>query len=299
MKLSTAVVAGAALYAGVGAFLGASGAGVTLAPPSGGVALAQDTYSEDQAITRAFRSVLNRDPSDRELRRYRVLMEDNGWREADIRRDLTSRTDYQRYSTNRRGMQPEGIVRRAYQDILGRNPDAEGMRTYRSKIIDQGWTEADVRDALRRSDEYAGGGAGGFRTSSADRIIRRAYQDILGREPDAAGLATYRRNIVERGWDEQDVRNALRQSAERRVTGGRPADSGLSGGGLSGGAARSATLSDAQAADIVRRAYQSILNREPDEGGLNDYKARILRDGWTEADVAKALRNSPEYRSKH
>jgi hypothetical protein len=294
MRLSTVVVAGAALYAGLGALVGASGAGVTLAPRSGGVALAQDTYSEDQAITRAFRSVLNRDPSDRELRRYRVLMEDSGWREADIRRDLSSRTDYQRYSVNRRGMQPEAIVRRAYQDILGRNPDAEGMRTYRSKIIDQGWTESDVRDALRRSDEYAGSGAGGFRTSSADRIIRRAYQDILGREPDAEGLATYRRNIVERGWDEHDVREALRKSPERRITGGRPADSGLSGGTV-----RGANLSDAQATDIVRRAYQSILNREPDEGGLNEYKARILRDGWTEADVAKALRDSPEYRSKH
>ena len=290
MRLTTAV-AGAAICAGLAAGL-APGARAPLAPSLDGVALAAS--SDDRAITRAFRDVLNRDPSDWELRRYRSLMEDNGWREADIRRDLRERTDYQRYSTSSRGMQPERIVRRAYQDILGRDPDAEGLRTYRSRIIDEGWTEADVRNALRNSDEYAAGSASTFRTSSADRIIRRAYQDVLGREPDAQGLATYRRNIIERGWDEHDVREALRRSPERRVTGGRPADSGISGGIV-----RGASISDAQATDMVRRAYQSILGRDPDPDGLSSYKAKVLREGWTEADVAKALRNSPEYRSKH
>jgi hypothetical protein len=214
-------------------------------------------------------------------------MEDNNWSEADVRRDLGSRTDYQRYSTNRRGMRPDVIVRRAYQDILGRDPDPEGMRTYRSNIIDKGWSEQDVREALRNSPEYASGGA---RTASADRIIRRAYQDILGREPDPSGLETYRRNIIERGWDEQDVRTALRRSQERR--GQVP--------GLRNDQARSQrNLSDAEAADIVRRAYLSVLNREPDGNGMRDYKARILNDRWTEQQVVNALRNSDEYRSKH
>lgn len=30
------------------------------------------------------------------------------------------------------------MIRHAYQDILGRAPDAEGMRTYRSNVIDRG-----------------------------------------------------------------------------------------------------------------------------------------------------------------
>jgi hypothetical protein len=272
-------------------------AGITATTALGGSAIAQEgthlsggaalrgispmlyDHLEEAAITRAFRSVLNREPTSSELRRYLTLMEENNWTEADVRRDLGSRTDYQRYSTNRRGMRPEAIVRRAYQDILGRDPDPEGMRTYRSNIIDRGWSEQDVREALRKSPEYASGPA---RTASADRIIRRAYQDILGREPDQGGLETYRRNIIERGWDEQDVRAALRHSQERRdvVRGQR-------------------TLSDAEAADIVRRAYLSVLNREPDANGMRDYKARILNDRWTEQQVVNALRNSDEYRSKH
>ena len=228
---------------------------------------------EEDAVRRAFRSVLNREPTNSELRRYKGLMEDERWTEADVRRDLTSRTDYHRYSTNR-GMKPESIIRRAYQDILGRDPDPQGMSTYRSNIIDRGWTEQDVREALRNSPEYQTGPA---RTASADRIIRRAYQDILGRQPDPEGLDTYRRNIIDRGWDEQDVRTALRRSQERHdVVRGQRA------------------VSDAEAEDIVRRAYQSVLKREPDASGMREYKARILNDRWTEQQVVSALRSSPE-----
>ena len=269
-------------------------AGITAATALGGSAMAQaGTHisgtaalkgiapflfdREEDAVRRAFRSVLNREPTNGELRRYRSLMEDERWSEADVRRDLSSRSDYYRYSTNRRGMRPDVIVRRAYQDILGRDPDPEGLRTYRSNIIDRGWTEQDVREALRNSPEYQTGPA---RTASADRIIRRAYQDILGREPDPEGFNTYRRNIIERGWDEQDVRTALRRSSERRT-----AVRGLRGG-----------VSDAEAEDIVRRAYLSVLKREPDASGMQEYKARILNDRWTEQQVVSALRSSQERR---
>ena len=287
MRLTTIVLAGiTAITAVAGPVMAQERTHLSAAAALKGIAPLLYSHLEEAAITRAFRSVLNREPTGSELRRYVTLMEENNWTEADVRRDLGSRTDYQRYSSNRRGMRPEAIVRRAYQDILGRDPDPEGMRTYRSNIIDKGWSEQDVREALRNSPEYASGGA---RTASADRIIRRAYQDILGREPDPSGLETYRRNIVERGWDEQDVRTALRRSEERRgaVT------------GVRNGRVTSQNLSDAEAADMVRRAYLSVLNREPDANGMRDYKARVLNDRWTEQQLVNALRNSDEYRSKH
>jgi TorA maturation chaperone TorD len=276
MRLTTIVLAGIIATTA----LGGSTMAQERAHMSGAAALrglAPMLYDrEDDAIRRVFRSVLQREPTGSELRRYRNLMEDENWTEADVRRDLGSRTDYQRYSTNRRGMRPEAIVRRAYQDILGRDPDPEGLRTYRSNIIDKGWSEQDVREALRNSPEYASGGA---RTASADRIIRRAYQDILGREPDPSGLETYRRNIVERGWDEQDVRTALRRSSERREV-----------------ARGQRSVSDAEAEAIVHRAYLSVLKREPDASGMQEYKARILNDRWTEQQVVSALRSSQERR---
>ena len=248
------------------------------APAATGMPLFQ--VSRDASITRAFRSVLNRDPSSYELRRYRMLMAQYNWSESDVRRDLRERSDYRPYRTLR-GANADEIVRRAYQDILGREPDPDGLRNYRSKIMNDGWSERDVREALRKSDEYAAntGPGRGFRTASADRIIRRAYQDILGREPDAAGLRNYRKLILQDGWDEHDVRQALIRSPERRQ--------------------QRVGTSSAQASDIVRNAYRSVLEREPDPGGLSHYTAKILYERWTEDDVVRALRDSDEYREKH
>jgi hypothetical protein len=189
-------------------------AAIILSLVAGGTLLAQG-YNEDAAISRAFRSVLHRDPYPMELRRYRVLMDENGWREADVRRDLSQRTDYRRYSARGRSFQPDVVIRRAYQDILARDPDPEGLRSYRDKMIREGWSERDVREALRNSPEFA---SMDRRHASADRIIQRAYRDILGRDPDPSGMETYRRNIVENGWDEQDVRQALLRSPEYRRT---------------------------------------------------------------------------------
>ena len=191
---------------------------VALNAAMGGTAVAialplwQATYDENAAIRQAFRTALNREPTASELRRYRVLMDEYGWHEADVRRDLGQRTDYQRYSRTR-SLQPNTIVTRAYQDILGRDPDPEGLRSYRSKIVDAGWTEQDVREALRNSPEYA---STDRRTASADRIIRRAYQDILHREPDATGMRDYKVRVMRDGWTQPQLAQALRDSDEYR-----------------------------------------------------------------------------------
>jgi hypothetical protein len=101
---------------------------------------------------------------------------------------------------------PTTIVENAYQDILGRQADQAGLRNFRSKIIDQGWTEAQVRNALRNSPE--------FQKAGADIIIKRAYEDILNRAPDRGGMELYRKKIIEQHWSEAQVRDSLRQSQE-------------------------------------------------------------------------------------
>ncbi|MBL9216507.1 MAG: beta/gamma crystallin family protein [Opitutaceae bacterium] len=105
-------------------------------------------------------------------------------------------------------VKPDDIINRAYRDLLGREPDASGRTSFRNLIVDQGWSEEMVRDHLRKSDE--------FRREGADRIVRQAYLDVLGREPDPSGLQAYRRNLLERNWTGQDVRDALRNSPEYR-----------------------------------------------------------------------------------
>jgi hypothetical protein len=263
MKLTSTLLAGLILSSG--------GAGTALA----GLQPMLFQYArQDDVIVRAFRAQLGRLPTDRELLRYRTLMVRDGWSERDVRSDLAGRSDY--YRSSNRSLRPEVAVRSAYRDILGREPDPAGLRLYRDRIVREGWSEQDVREALRTSDEYR---SGSFRSASADRIVRRAYQDVLRREPDPQGLETYRRAVLEDGWEYQDVRRALARSPERRVS--------------------RQTLREADANAMVRRAYLSVLNREPDPAGLQSYSLKVRREGWTEQDLVRALRDSPEYRNRY
>ena len=231
----------------------------------------QSSQWQDAAIKRAFRDVLKREPTGAEMRRYRNFMVEEHWSEDDVRNDLKGRSDYQGYSNNR-SMDPDRIIRRAYDDILHRAPDADGLRHYRKEMIDNGWTERDVREDLRKSAEHDR-----VKDSSADRIVKRAYQDILGRDADYNGLVLYRNRIVNDGWDEYDVREALRKSPEFR---------------------QKNTMTRQKAEEMVTRAYRSVLGRDPDPAGMENYVQGVLRKHWSEADIARDLRNSDEYRNK-
>jgi TorA maturation chaperone TorD len=233
----------------------------------------REPAQQDQTIQKVFREVLKREPTKKELRRYRNLMDEEQWSERDIREDLRGRTDYRRISRER-NTEADRIIGRAYEDVLGRAPDAGGLRDYRIKMIDQGWTEQDVREDLRKSPEH---NSTQVQQQAADRIIRRAYQELLGREPDPNGLWHYRSQVTDNGWDEQDVRRAIMKSPEYL---------------------QKNPLSEEAAEQIVRRAYLATLGRDVDAAGMQAYKIRVLRDHWSEADVARALRNSDEYRNR-
>jgi hypothetical protein len=138
------------------------------------------------------------------------------------------------------------------------------------------------RDHDRRSDDrgYSGrdddrGYSG--RHQDADDIVRRAYRDILEREPDGPGLRLYRSRIIDDGWTERQVREALRTSPEYRER---------------------HAMTRERAEEIVRHAYLAVLHREPDSESRG-YVDRVLRDKWTQQDVERELRRSAEYRNRN
>jgi len=96
----------------------------------------------------------------------------------------------------------------AYEEIFGRKPDPQGMRIYRSRMVDDGWSIDDVRNELMNSEEA--------KNKNAEKIVRNAYQDILGRNPDPAGMKLYRGKILNEGWTEKKLRQVLRESAEAK-----------------------------------------------------------------------------------
>ena len=99
------------------------------------------------------------------------------------------------------------VIKKVYRELLSRAPDEGGLRYYHGLMLDQGWTEKMVREHIQHSEE--------FRREGADRILRRAYLDVLGREADPGGLKHYREQL-DRGWTEGDVRDDLRRSEEYR-----------------------------------------------------------------------------------
>jgi hypothetical protein len=121
-----------------------------------------------------------------------------------------------------------------------------------------------------------GNGHGYGNNGDVDAIVRRAYQDVLNREPDQDGLRVYRRHIIDDRWTEQQVRQSLRDSPEYR---------------------QQSMMTYSKAQEIVRQAYRSVLHREPD-AGANGYVNNVMNNHWTQADVERELRKSPEYRRR-
>lgn len=103
--------------------------------------------------------------------------------------------------------QIDAMIRRAYRDILLRDPDEGGLRDYRRHIINDRWTDEQLRHSLRESDEFR---------AVADRIITKAYRELLRRDPDDRELRRMRDQMIRRSWGEEDVRRAVRQSGDNR-----------------------------------------------------------------------------------
>ena len=168
----------------------------------------------------------------------------------------------------------ERAVRRAFDDVHRREPTERELRYYSRKMEDERWSDGDLRNEIRqgvrevRDDRRRG--------EDADRVVRRAYQDILDREPDSAGTRLYRSRMLDDDWSEQDVREALRKSPEYREKN---------------------TMTRQKAEEIVGRAYRSVLNREPDSGSRS-YVDKVMREKWSQSDVERELRKSPEYKRK-
>jgi hypothetical protein len=140
---------------------------------------------------------------------------------------------------------------------------------FRLEVHEDGGDHA--HSGREQRDEYRN------RSEDADAIVRRAYQDILDREPDEAGLRSYRSRIIDDHWTEAQVREALRTSPEHREEN---------------------AMTQARAEEVVRRAYLAVLEREPDPAS-RPYVDRVFRDKWTQADVERELRKSAEFLRKH
>ena len=104
-----------------------------------------------------------------------------------------------------------------------------------------------------------------------ERLVTRAYRELLAREPNGAELRRYREAAFSEGWGRDRIYDDIRSSREFRSK---------------------------EAGRIVERVYRELLGREPDRSGRERYCRKILEKGWSEQRVRDDLRRSDEYRRR-
>lgn len=100
----------------------------------------------DPVIRRVYVEILLREPDDSGLRLYRGRMMDDSWSEVRVRDELRRSSEYR--------VVVDRVVTRVHRDLLGRDPDPSARRTYCDRMLRDGWSEEDVRNAIRKGDEY-------------------------------------------------------------------------------------------------------------------------------------------------
>lgn len=161
---------------------------------------AWDRRDAERAVRAAYRDFLGREADPEGLRFYSGRLLEAGWSHEQLKEVFRRSTEFRERDLG-------AIIRRVYLDELGREPDPSGIASY-SRGLSRGMTESEFRVELRRSREGAE-----HRTRS---VISRAYREVLRREPDPAGLETYLRLMLDKGWDDAKVRAALRSGDEFR-----------------------------------------------------------------------------------
>lgn len=159
-----------------------------------------DRRTAEMLVERAYREVLDRPADPDGLRRYRDRLMYEGWTERQVIEQLQR-------SAEARSIKADEAISKIYREVLGRDPDPNGLAHYRAKWR-QGWTQGQIREDLRRSHES--------RDRRIQEVITRAYREVLGREPDPEGFANYARLMRERGYTERDIRRALMGGEEYR-----------------------------------------------------------------------------------
>ncbi len=157
-------------------------------------------------------------------------------------------------------------VRQLFVNILQREPDAAGLQNYLNAVNNGSLSLELVRQALLQSQEYINLNPTPQFTPLRESI-RQLYLYILMREPDIGGLNAFSANIEAGLLSFGQARQSILESTEHR----------------------------ALARQQVTLAYQQILKREPDAGGLAANVNSVIAGQLTLPQVRAALLSSAEY----
>lgn len=178
------------------------------------------------------------------------------------------------------GSDPAAVVTRLYQAALSRAPDQAGLNVWTARL-QAGAPLSDLANGFLSSPEFIGRFGTGL--SNAD-FVTRIYQNVLGRAPDAAGLAAWSGSLEAGQQSRGQVLAGISESPENQSR---------SAGQVAGG-----IWDVSEPAAQVARLYDTALGRLPDISGLDGW-TRALNAGASLNDVAGGFINSAEFRSTY
>ena len=204
----------------------------------------------------------------------------------------------------------EAFVRRCYKLILGREPDAGGLKGWSDALESRTAAAAQIIDGFVRSDEFVN------RNLSAGEAVDILYKTMLGREADAAGKAGWV-DALAQGFTLQHIINGFCGSEEFTnicntygIIAGKVAVSGVM-------AKREAITPEGDEAEapviyqgynsefineekiktFVEHCYVAVFGREGDAEGIANYTRAILDGKKTPKKVAYEFIFSPEFQN--
>lgn len=211
----------------------------------------------------------------------------------------------------------EEIIRLMYEKVLGREPDAEGLRYWLNQARN-GLTAGQIFLAFLESDEFNAGSPNNnediatedpesylaselfiedyniMPTDIATReYITLLYQRLLDREPDQVGLDYW----FEKGWDAAAIYMTFLDSSEFKVNKALK-QSGISLTQSSFAEEFGVEPNQPPTRSTVQKFYRTILRRDPNENGIEvEYWVQQGVNGISAGNMLKIFTESEEFQS--
>lgn len=179
------------------------------------------------------------------------------------------------------------FVTRLYAYALGRQPDANGLNDWVTKLMNKQITGTTAAIGFFDSDELKN------RNLSNEEYVELLYKVMMNRSSDAGGKS-YWVNLLDSGVSRMGVFNGFAGSTEFDTI---CRDYGIDRGTASAAEGRDKNYGVTQ---FVARLYTQALGRGYDIDGLNDWCNRIVSGAWSVTDVSTTgFFNSREFLNKN
>ncbi len=180
------------------------------------------------------------------------------------------------------------FVTRLYKTVLGRNPEAKGLKDWVNKMTSRTLNGSEVADAFVNSNEYKN------KKTSDDSYVDMLYVAFMGRNADSNGK-TYWTNLLDIGMSRYYAFAGFANSNEfKRIC----TDYGIDQGEVLPTEARDLNVG---VTGFVSRLYTKALARSYEVQGLNDWCAKIYfasSKRTTAVNVALQFFSSNEFQRK-